>query len=31
VEEPDFEPGYVYQVSVVNNLAVVGGWEKGEV
>jgi hypothetical protein len=31
VEEPDFEPGYVYQVSVVNNLAVVAGWEKGEV
>ena len=31
VEEPDFEPGYVYQVSVVNNLAVVAGWDKGEV
>lgn len=27
LEEPDFEDGSTYQVSIVNNLAVCGGWE----
>lgn len=27
IEEPVFENGYKYQVSIVNNLAVTAGWE----
>jgi len=27
LEEPEFEDGYTYQVSIVNNLAVCAGWE----
>lgn len=29
-EEPEWEPNSVYQVSIVNNLAVYAGWEKEE-
>lgn len=27
VEEPSFEDGYIYEVSVVNNLAIAAGWD----
>lgn len=27
MEEPDFEDGYTYQVSIINNLAIYAGWE----
>lgn len=27
IEELDFTPGYIYQISVVNNLAIGAGWE----
>lgn len=29
-EEPDFEDGYTYQVSIINNLAIYAGWEDAE-
>ena len=29
-EEPEWEDGYTYQVSIVNNLAVYAGWEPSE-
>ena len=28
IEEPDLEPGNTYQVSILNNLAVIGAWEE---
>ena len=31
VENPTWDDGYTYQVSIINNLAVYAGWEAQEV